>query len=488
MSDYTIFVDVEDLFQYGEANPRPSGIQRLVFEILKVLSACAAERASRPRIVFVREGGAEAPLVEVGFEAIRSLFEGLTGDADDAAVAVQAPVRLRRRQSVRGRIATVRRLVVRSLEMLPPAIGEPFLQAGVFQVRALRLTAGAVRARRRRVVPQAGVAEAAPREAVSGRVVERAEGDVFLILGAPWARESFGRRLRRVRVDMGIRPVLLVYDLIPVRRPEWCHQSLVADFTRWLEETLPHCADLMAISDATAGDVNRFVAAKGLKLQQPIRTIPLGTGFGIAAQAGFDAGVRPLGLPKPGSYVLFVSTIEARKNHALLFRVWSRLLRDKPRDEVPTLVFAGRVGWLVADLMQQLDNTDYLSGAIRLMADPSDSELRALYEGCRFTVFPSLFEGWGLPVSESLVLGRPCVASHSTSVPEAGGVLTRYFDPENEDDAYRVIRDVIEDEAGLEIWRERVRAEFVPVPWMATAEAVLETCDRAVSGEGSASR
>jgi glycosyltransferase involved in cell wall biosynthesis len=182
-------------------------------------------------------------------------------------------------------------------------------------------------------------------------------------------------------------------------------------------------------------------------------------------------------LPAPGSYVLFVSTLEARKNHVLLFRTWRRLLTDLPRDRVPTLVFAGNVGWLVADLMQQLENARWLDGKIQLVSHPSDEELRALYRGCQFTVFPSLHEGWGLPVSESLALGRPCLASNTTSLPEAGGDLARYFDPENFDSAYRAVRGVIDDPAGLEAWREKVRRDFRPVPWSESATAIRRAVD-----------
>ncbi|AOX19114.1 glycosyltransferase family 4 protein [Kozakia baliensis] len=492
MSGYTIFVDVEDLFQYCEANPRPSGIQRQVFELLKVLPGCASNLPTKPKIVFVRQGASD-PLLEVKFDAIHSLFENLTGtivkESGASKTHRSASLPLKERVSFRQRLQRLRHHVIFYLEGRPAPIADPLLRAGVFQIRALRLARREWQKRHKtKVVPMAAAPavqpvqkqSAPPQSHASSRSLGK-PGDIFLILGAPWAREGFGERLRVLRDTIGLRPVLLVYDLIPVRRPEWCAHSLVTSFSRWLEETLPHCADLMAISDATARDVNDFVQARGLTLQQPIRTVPLGTGFGAVAEAGQPSHVTP-GLPKPGSYVLFVSTIEARKNHILLFRVWSRLLRDKPRSEVPTLVFAGRVGWLVADLMQQLENTEYLSGAIRLIADPTDAELMSLYEGCRFTVFPSLFEGWGLPVSESLALGRPCVASHATAIPEAGGELTRYFDPENEDDAYRVLRSVIEDEAGLDAWRTRVRKEFVPTPWSMTAAAVLKTCECAVSG------
>jgi glycosyltransferase involved in cell wall biosynthesis len=199
----------------------------------------------------------------------------------------------------------------------------------------------------------------------------------------------------------------------------------------------------------------------------------MGTGLNHAQNPGAAEADPPAAhLPAPGSYVLFVSTIEARKNHALLFRVWRRLLTEMPPDQVPVLVFAGRVGWMVSDLMQQLENAAWLGGKIRLVSNPTDTELMALYRGCQFTVFPSLFEGWGLPVSESLALGRPCIVSNRTALPEAGGDLARYFDPENLDEACQTIRAVIEDPAGLEAWRNRVAREFQQVPWSDSATVI----------------
>jgi glycosyltransferase involved in cell wall biosynthesis len=160
-----------------------------------------------------------------------------------------------------------------------------------------------------------------------------------------------------------------------------------------------------------------------------------------------------------------------------LFRIWRQLLSDLPRARVPTLVFAGRVGWLVADLLQQLENAAWLDGKIHLQRDPTDAELAALYRGCQFTLFPSLYEGWGLPISESLALGRPCIASNRTSLPEAGGDLARYFDPENFADAYGVVRAAIEDSADLQAWQARVAREFRHVSWEQGAAVIRDTVD-----------
>jgi glycosyltransferase involved in cell wall biosynthesis len=144
-----------------------------------------------------------------------------------------------------------------------------------------------------------------------------------------------------------------------------------------------------------------------------------------------------------------------------------------PRDQVPSLVFAGRVGWLVDDLMRQISNTNNLDGKLILVENPTDAELVQLYKGCLFTLCPSFYEGWGLPVTESLALGKPCLISNLTSLPEAGGTLARSFDPDNLHDAYAAIRGVIDDRPGLAAWEAQVKREFKPVPWSATVDALL---------------
>ncbi|HTJ64484.1 MAG TPA: glycosyltransferase family 1 protein [Alphaproteobacteria bacterium] len=482
----TIWVDVEDFFKYFEANPRPSGIQRLVFETLKVLPAQAAAHPGSPRIAFVRHSADDALLREVTFDNLAALFD-VHSRAASVAVKARArtkPLRTRRPPMKAG----LRHLAIRTIERLPPEVADVLLQAGVLQIAALRQFKRLLR--RHPVQTAESPAPPEPVEVKGGKVVEAVveapalaatsadlpvrPGEPLLIMGAPWANENYGNRLARFRAKYRLEPALLLYDLIPVRRPEWCDARLVQDFTDWLESTLPQCKQLMAISRATAADVEAYARECSLKLSGPVVPVPIGTDFGVPTPTA-DAGPGP-GLPAPGSYILFVSTMEARKNHAVLFRVWRRLLSEMPPDRVPTLVFAGRVGWLISDLLQQLENTDWLGGKVRMIRDPTDTELNALYDGCQFTIFPSLFEGWGLPVSESLGRGRPCLASNRTSLPESGGTLARYFDPENLDDAVRAVRDIIEDPAGLAAWQAQVAREYRHVPWGRTAEALIAAC------------
>jgi glycosyltransferase involved in cell wall biosynthesis len=451
-----LWFDVEDLFEHVAGNRRPSGVQRVVFEIYRALTQDVAVRG---RVRFVRHDRVRHTLRSVAWPDIARLFERLSSAPRDVSPPRPAPPPQEDGQ--------LRRLADR----LPPSLRQRLIrfgrlqwQAGVALADLVVFLVGAAKEGLHRATKR-------KREATGDDFAALVRpGDVFAVLGAPWVYPDYAGLVGDAQRRFGLRLALLVYDIIPIMRPEWFSPIEVARFRVWLRLLLPSADILFAISQATATDVARFVATDGLSLRAPVQVIPLGSGYDSFAPA--SPGATPL--PVLGNYVLFVSTIEARKNHSLLFRVWRRLLEEMPRERVPTLVFVGRVGGLVADLMKQLENSAYLDGKILLAEDVSDVELASLYRGCLFTVFPSLYEGWGLPVTESLAFGRPCIVARGSSLPEAGGSLVRYFDPDSVSDAYAVIRAAIEDPESLRAWETDVTGSFVPVPWSATASAILQ--------------
>jgi glycosyltransferase involved in cell wall biosynthesis len=103
----------------------------------------------------------------------------------------------------------------------------------------------------------------------------------------------------------------------------------------------------------------------------------------------------------------------------------------------------------------------------------SDAELQQAYRCCLFTVFPSLCEGWGLPIAESLAHGKLCVASNRTSIPEVGGNLVDYFDPSNEEDALAKIERPLIDPGYLAAREAQVRTEFRRRTWAECAHALI---------------
>ena len=121
-------------------------------------------------------------------------------------------------------------------------------------------------------------------------------------------------------------------------------------------------------------------------------------------------------------FILYVSTIEVRKNHEVLCLAYLELLRQGYTN-LPRLVFVGSWGWGVEGLRENIELHPQLSQWVVVLEGLGDAEVSALYQACLFTVFPSFYEGWGLPVAESLAFGKWCLASFAPSLKEIGGEL-----------------------------------------------------------------
>ena len=132
-------------------------------------------------------------------------------------------------------------------------------------------------------------------------------------------------------------------------------------------------------------------------------------------------------MPPPRRSSCLCRRIERRKNHDILYRAWLRLI--EAGCTIPNLVFVGMRGWGVDDLLSDLARDRRIRGRIHVLQTVSDTELAMLYDRCLYTVYPSLYEGWGLPVVESFAFGKFCLCSNAGSLPEAGGDLAEYLDP-----------------------------------------------------------
>ncbi|UFN48342.1 glycosyltransferase family 4 protein [Roseomonas sp. OT10] len=460
----TVWVDVEDLFDYLLIGKRPSGIQRFAFEMCRALSA-------EPGVRFCRHQPLAGGLQQVAWSDVEQLYERLGAGQAEAAPAGRSGFDVLAAHAARPPEGPGERgLIKRSLGRLPGTVRFPLMRTVLSQAAAAKHGVESARAIAGLV---AGFAHDRLRPAArrtQGEAIAPAPGDVLLVPGAPWSRPEYGQMLAGLKQRHGLRVALVVYDLIAILHPEWFDPGLVRVFGSWLRATLPHCDWALAISRATAADLTEWLAREGLAAATRVETIPVGTGFG--AIPPLPPAVAPP--PADPGYVLFVSTLEARKNHTLAFRAWRRLMREMPEAQVPRLVFAGQVGWLVADLMQQIENSAHLGGKLVLVRGGSDAELRLLYRDCRFTLFPSFYEGWGLPVTESLSFGRACIASDRASVPEAGGPFCLYLDPDNVTGATALIRRAIEQPQEIAALERRIREEFRPTPWSAAARAILD--------------
>jgi glycosyltransferase involved in cell wall biosynthesis len=136
-------------------------------------------------------------------------------------------------------------------------------------------------------------------------------------------------------------------------------------------------------------------------------------------------------------FVLYCSTIEVRKNHLMLARVWKRAHRTNTR--LPRLVCVGKWGWGVDPLVNFLRANPALKASINFVGTVSDAELVALYRRALFGVVPSYLEGWGFAASECLDFGLPVIVSTAPALQEASGRLMPAIDPDDFDGWYQAI-------------------------------------------------
>ncbi len=146
--------------------------------------------------------------------------------------------------------------------------------------------------------------------------------------------------------------------------------------------------------------------------------VPLAHEFSAAPRnhaAPEAPSLRTAILGRMGSFALCVGTVEIRKNHARLLKLWASIAREAG-EGWPKLVVAGKAGRRAGEALRDLRRADREAPYLWIES-PTENELIWLYGSTAFTVFPSLAEGWGLPIGESLWFGKPCVASKATSMP-----------------------------------------------------------------------
>jgi glycosyltransferase involved in cell wall biosynthesis len=153
--------------------------------------------------------------------------------------------------------------------------------------------------------------------------------------------------------------------------------------------------------------------------------VHLGTEIPGGSEATSPAIVAAASRP----FILYISTLERRKNHELLYRALRRLAERHAQEDLPRLIFVGSLGWGTGELLNDIALDPLTQGLILVLDGVSDSDLKYLYQSALFCVFPSLYEGWGIPVAEALALGKPVICSNQGSIPEVGGDLVEYLDP-----------------------------------------------------------
>jgi glycosyltransferase involved in cell wall biosynthesis len=302
------------------------------------------------------------------------------------------------------------------------------------------------------------------------------------VLFSPELNTSYAGEIGRLRRALACPLVTMVYDLIPYKFPHWFVGTEVGPaFRGWATATLCASDLVCAISESTRIDLRAFAEEHAI-VPPPVEVIRLGDGD--LADVPVPDLDQVAGVAAGEPFVLLVSTIEARKNHALAYQAWRRLIAKHGPAAVPKLLMVGSPGWMTADLVAQIRTDPVTDRHIVLVHGAADAELAWLYRNCLFALYPSHYEGWGLPVAEALAFGKACVASHTSSMPEVGGDLVDYHDPGDLVGYLAVLERMIFDGPYRAAREHRVQAGFRRTTWAECAESILGHLRRHLAGHG----
>jgi alpha-1,3-rhamnosyl/mannosyltransferase len=235
------------------------------------------------------------------------------------------------------------------------------------------------------------------------------------------------------------RHVFTVHDLTVLSHPV-CHTigNRVRTLTS-LAEALSRKATLVAVSEATREEAQRLLAVPKAEMEiLPPMVAPVFSPAGAAVDDLETA--QQLGIRRP--FVLAVGSLEPRKNVARLLDAWEQLPAEI--SEAHQLVVVGAYGWKQTETRLRMTGMERRGEVVRTGFIP-DTQLAALYRRARAFVFPSIAEGFGLPVAEAMACGAPVITADRSSMPEVVGQAGLLVDPENTEDLASTMQTVLSD-------------------------------------------
>lgn len=285
---------------------------------------------------------------------------------------------------------------------------------------------------------------------------------IFLITGGAWNNLNMLDLLIIHKKKHNLKVYSLIYDLIPFIVPYNYQSDFPKIYKKYLTKIINLSDNILPISQSTKNDLLTYIS-HSLLINKKINVIRLG-----------DRVITKLTKNKPAysdKFILSVGTFEVRKNYQIIYRAYkyAQLINV----ELPKIIIVGRKGTLVNDLLEIISNDKSVENKIIIKNDVKDNELNKLFQECLFTIYPSIYEGWGIPIAESMIYGKACIASKTSSMVEIAGDLVDYFNPYNEKQLFELIQKYSNDNIRLEL-EKRIIKNYHPTTWKNTLIQMLK--------------
>lgn len=259
--------------------------------------------------------------------------------------------------------------------------------------------------------------------------------------------------------------VLTIHDLAFVRFPEFNFDWFIKKYTKQVKANARRAKKIIAVSRSTKNDIVNFFGIPAAKISVIYQ----------AADSIFQK------MDKPDSsvldrydigreYILSVGTVEPRKNYPLLINAFAKIKPDHPKLK---LAIVGRTGWKSEPSYKAREDNPYKQD-ILFLGKLDDHDLAHLYNQAKAFVYPSLFEGFGLPVLEAMSCGSAVIAAHTSSIPEVVGQGGMLIPPNNSQDLSAAIHKVLSDTHFRQELSKKALLQAKKFSWADNARQSLE--------------
>jgi len=309
---------------------------------------------------------------------------------------------------------------------------------------------------------------AVPIDVARGPPLTLGPDDVIVSVGIDWEHKE-ATAISELKRRYGFRYVVMCHDLIPVMFPAFFPEHVAGRFLRHWMVMFATADRVLVNSRRVESDIREYCHKAGIDVGEIVLVQP-----GCDLVDYDPASALPIGL-EPGKFALFVGTIEPRKGHAMLIEVWRKLLaKGVPQRAGFKLVFVGRPGWNVEDVLRQIADASSFQGTLLHLSGIDDSTLARLYRSAAFCLFPSAYEGFGVPVVEAFARGKAMIASTGGALPETVGSLSPCLPATDRQAWLATIQRWIEDEDARKPYEAKIRASFTHPDWNQAAAKIFE--------------
>ena len=299
--------------------------------------------------------------------------------------------------------------------------------------------------------------------------------DIYVIADANWdLPKTYYRFLQLLKMNK-VTIVVICYDLIPIKFPEFSSKGFTEAFTKFYSDYSTLFDKVLCISQKSAEDYNKakYQGILDNNNTQIVQSFRLGCNYYKGdllvseRNKNFDVKLQKL---LNNKYILVVGSLVPHKNIKTIILAFD-LLIDSSHDDV-FLVFAGNKGW-DSETDNFIESNKMYGKLIQILGSVTDTQLDFLYQNCYCLVQASFYEGFGLPVVEALQHCKPVIASNGGSLPEVGGDFCRYFSPTQPKELYEALKELLDSEVYYNNLVDRIRNEYVPFSWQESAEEFL---------------